>query len=183
MGLVTSISTNEQPKSFLINDCTGEYKSTNPTGWGGLNPRIEDVTESYFEIITPKKEKCTVNVFPDFPNSSGYSMEILPYMVNNPEGIIESGLWKINWVVKGVSKGLPFYVVANHVAVFKDNVFCCVDKHTIKLDKNISTSPEQKAIVEMKNIMQATNYAIEKGMFETANKNIEYLKLNCDNCC
>ncbi len=183
MGLVTSISTSEQPKSFIIDDCTGEYKSTNPTGWGGLNPRIEDVTESYFEIITPKNEKYTVDVYLNFPNQEGFGYEIMPYMIKNAQGVIESGLYKIKWIVKGIARGQEFEVTANHVAVFKNDIFCCVDKHTIKLDKNIATSPEQKTIVEMKNIMQATNYAIEEGMFETANKNIEYLKLNCDNCC
>ena len=183
MGLVTSISTSEQKQSFIIDDCTGEYKSTNPTGWGGLNPRIEDVTESYFEIIDPNGKKYTVNVFPDFPNKDGFGMEIMPYMLDSAKGVIESGLYRIKWIVKGISKGLEFNVTANHVAVFKNDVFCCVDKHTVKLDKNIATSPEQKQIVEMKNIMKATEYAIEEGMFETANKNIEYLKLNCDNCC
>lgn len=183
MTPTTKFTTVEQPKSFIINDCTGIYTPTNKTGWGGLNARVVDVTESYFEITTPNGPLYKVNVYPDFPNSDGYGYEILPYMVGNTEGKIDSGTYKIKWIVKGVAKGKEFTATAYYVSVFKNDVFCCVDKHIVKLDKNISTDEYQKKIVEMSNIMEATNYAIEKGLLDTANKNIEYLKLNCDTCC
>jgi hypothetical protein len=187
MGLILKFTALEQPNSFILNDCTGKYTSSSPSGWGGLNPRIEDVLQSYFEItppyLSPGVQPIVVDTFPDFPNSQGYGYEIMPYMVQNAEGKIESGLWKIKWIVKGNSKGQDFTATATFVVVFRNEIACCVDKHKVKLDKNISTDDVQKKIVEMANLMDATDWAICEGLLDAANKNIEYLKLNCDNCC
>lgn len=187
MSLVLKLKVDEQKDSFIVSNCTGEYTSSNTTGFGGLNPRIDDITESYLEVITPYSTKgeqpIKVDLYPDFPNHKDIGYIIMPYQVNNNDGFMPSGLWKVKWVVKGIVKGNEFEATTTVVAVFRNNIYCCVDKHTVKLDKNIATDDAQKKIVEMKNIMQATDYCIENGLFETANKNIDYLKLNCEDCC
>lgn len=53
MGLLLKISAEELVKSFATFDKTGNYSKDNPGGWGGPNPRIQDITSSILQIEGP----------------------------------------------------------------------------------------------------------------------------------
>lgn len=53
MALQLKISATEFIKSFAVFNKTGEYSKDNPGGFGGPNPRIEDITSSIIQIEGP----------------------------------------------------------------------------------------------------------------------------------
>lgn len=54
MALQIKLSTKEFKRSFAVFDETGDYSKDNPGGWGGPNPRRQDVDSSLLQIQGPQ---------------------------------------------------------------------------------------------------------------------------------
>lgn len=204
MSLQLSISAVEETESFIVNDCTGLFSSDNKTGFGGPNPRYEDITAAVLEITPPfdatpfldisdanppapdagtfTAPTFTINVFPDFPNEEQNGYEVLPYMVGQSD-FIESGKWKIKLIVEGVDKNKKsFKKSAITEVVFTKAVTCCIDKLTPNVNKNALKDKKQQVIIELNNLLESTGYAVEKELLDQADGIIKLLKAQCK-CC
>lgn len=182
MALQINISAKEFKNSFAIYDCTGTYSSSNQGGWGGSNPKIENVTSATFEIYAPESlVPVQVSVYPDFPTTDkelGY--EITPSMLGMQH--IESGTWKIVYVVNGKdNSGVNYTKKATLVIVFTNSAECCIDKMIKEVSPNAFDNKKQKLAVELWAELQAVK--MMKDCFPTnAQKILKHINLQCA-CC
>lgn len=180
MSLQLKISVEECVNSFIVNDCTGAYSYDNKGGYGPLNKEISAITEAYLEFWGPSDTEYSnkLNVLGELPNKDGFGVEILPYMVGNQDGI-ESGKWKIKYTEVYAS---GTYATTETV-VFTKNIECCIDKLTANgLNGDVFKDEKQKLIIELSNLLESVIKQKECGLYDTANKNIDYLKSHCK-CC
>lgn len=184
MQFQPNINVVEESNSFIVYDCTGILTRDNPGGWGGINPLKKQVTESYFLITPPNlpagSDPFKIDVLQGFPNNNDLGYEILPYMVGMPNNQILSGQWKVKWVVKGLDhKGNAWEKSATCVKIFKKQVECCVDKWTKILNKDAFKDPKQQKIIELNNLLQSMEYAIDNELNNEAIATIEFLQDQC----
>jgi len=185
MSIKLKISADELSNSFIVNDCTGNYAHDNTGGYGPpVNYQIKDIKEAYLEFKFPSDTEYSHKVIttPDFPNKDGFGIEILPYMVGLAD--IESGQCKIKFtVVFNTKTGSTETFSAYTTIVFVKNIECCIDKLTAnRLNTGAFKDEQQKLILELSNLLEGVKYQIEDGLYDTADKTIDYLKSHCK-CC
>ena len=84
MGLQINYSVKESPDSteVWIEDTTGVYHATNnPTGWGGVNPKVSDVTSCTVEVTRP--DPTTLQVSSDVSMVFSVAGSPLPNVTEN----------------------------------------------------------------------------------------------------
>lgn len=211
-NLQLSISVEEQANSFFVYNCTGEYSvKDNPTGFGGPNPKITDITTSVITVtpapnpnapftLTPNQvdtivitptppQSFPITVYPDFPNiddDKGY--EILPYMIGNANNVIPSGKCRIQWDVSGIQaigiNKVPFTASTFLDVVFIKTVTCCVDKLQKQVNVANFKDIKSKSIIELGNLLDSAEDSIECGLLDQANGIIRLLtdQCSCPSC-
>lgn len=197
MSFQLSISVEEKTDSLLVFDCNKEE-------WGeGRNPRIEDITSSILEIITPTPDMPVIvpsgnpltqvppqpaqpqvfnlDVTGNFPNKEGDAYEVLPYMVGQGDNSLESGIWKVKLTVIGVDKfGKSFTKTASVTEVFVKKITCCVDKLGKHINANALNDKKQQLIIELNNLVESMCDSKDCGLTEQADGIIRLLKSQCE---
>lgn len=181
-GLQLKISAIEQKDSFVVYDCTGNYKYDNLGGWGNPNARIKLITKAILYVTTPKtpigSEPAEIDVTDDFPNENFLGLEILPYQVGLQK--IVSGKYKIKLEVTGVdSKGVTYVKHSTAIVVFSKDVKCCVDKLERIVNENAFKDEKQKKVIELNNLIESLDYNIDKELFDQAVSIIDYVSEQC----
>lgn len=184
MGLHVKISAIEEKNSFIIYDCTKNYKFDNLTGWGTINPEIKSITSAIIYVWTPSVavgvNPFAIDVTGDFPNEEGLGMEILPNQVGQVNNRLESGQYKIKLEVFGVDKkGVKYKKDALIVKIFIKDVTCCVDKLQKFVNKDTHKDKKQQAIIELNEMLESANYAVDCELNTQAVELIELLKSQC----
>lgn len=184
MGLQLKISASEQKNSFIVYDCTKNYKFDNLGGWGTINPEIKNITSAIIYVTPPNLPKGSdpyaVDVTGNFPNENGLGMEILPNQVGQVNNRLESGPYKIKLEVIGTDrKGLKFKKDATLLEIFINDVTCCVDGLQKFVNRDAHKDKKQQAAIELNNLLESANHAISCDLVEQATEIIEILKSQC----
>lgn len=129
--------------SIIITDETGAYDATsNPTGYGGINPAIADFTTFEIAIYSPDSTtlmpgttSVTVDAFPTFPSNSGaeYTVTSLA-LLGTADTTIPDGVYKFVAAADydtGVEEGTgtnsqpywPFYEIVD----------CCITNMIVEM--------------------------------------------------
>src|SRR5688572_18422755 len=101
MALKFKISAVEEKKSFIIYNCTGNYKYDNLGGFGKPNKiETKNITNTFFFITHPGlpagAQPVKIDASGDWPttdNELGY--EILPFQLGMTDGELKSGKYTI----------------------------------------------------------------------------------------
>lgn len=186
MSLQLQISAVEEGNSIIVYDCTGNYSHSNTGGYGGLNPKRDDVVEMYFDIKTPTwkegQDPIRINVYPDLPNKEEFGYEILPSFLQMGDEI-ESGQYIIKATLVTEDKnGSKTTKTAVMVLFCVKSITCCVDKKVKDVRAGQFNDPKQQLIIELSNLLESLNYQVKCGNYGIANKDLEYLKSHCK-CC
>jgi hypothetical protein len=218
MALQIKLSTKEFKRSFAIFDETGDYSKDNPGGWGGPNPRRQDVDSSIVQIQGPQlplapnfdPQNAILNPAPgsqpyvipqpnglpvptltplyanlqlvgNFPNLKHYGYEILPNMVGSVQNNkIISGLWTFQWIVNGITlQNTAFQSQRMLIDVFMNDVTCCVDKQTDKLNKHSFEDNKSRAIIELGVLLESACKSKKCGKYNEADETIRFLNGQC----
>lgn len=120
-----------------------------------------------------------VDVTGSLPNDEGLGLEVFPADIGQTEGP-ESGQYKFKLetvilLPGGSTKTLTSY----YTTVLTRTLQCCIDKNNGTLDSNAFNDVRQKAIIRASTLFNDTLLAVEKGFYDQANKNIDYLKAQC----
>lgn len=179
MSLTLKISLTEQKNSFIVNDCTDVFSSSNKGGYGGINEKVSDITDAYLLIDTPEStESIRIDVFPDFPNVEGSGFEVFPYMVNLSE--IVSGVYNVKLFVSVTDKnGREVTKTASSKEVFLHSITCCIDSHKNILTTDAFVDEKQKTVIELDQLLEVACWAKDCGLYDKASKIIKYLNAQC----
>lgn len=185
MSLQLKISATEQKNSIILYECTGNYSINNKGGYGLPNPKIEDVSEAYFEVKTPSfidgGDPIVINAYPSFPTNEERGYEVLPQAFGMKE--IESGEYKIKYIVVYKDKnGSSFTKTAFYTLFCLNSVTCCVDKMVKGIRAGGFNDPKQQLTIELSNLLTSIKYQVDCGNTGIANSDLEYLKEQCK-CC
>lgn len=177
------LNTEELENSFLLFDCTGKYSADNRDGYGTPNYRIEDISAYTVDIEPPSATApypFTIDVLDSIPNDDNTGLEIQPGQVGQTGDNIESGLWKFRAnVTFNIRNNGQKTVTSYHSNVFIKNIECCVDSKSQTLTGNIFNDFRQKKIGELELLLLGVRRAIKCGLYDKANKTIEYMKAQC----
>jgi hypothetical protein len=181
-SLNIQIKTEEELSSFLVYECTGKYSSENTGGFGGSNHRANQITKSTLYIKGPNDDdyKHVIDVTGTLPNNNNIAYQVLPTQIGQQDEL-ESGQYKfkLEHVIK-TTDGPEVTETGYGVDVFIKNIVCCIDKlGPIDAGKDAFKDLKQKKILELNNLIESVNYQIEKGLYDAANKTIDYLKSQC----
>lgn len=187
MSNILSISVTEEKKSIVFYDCTGSYRYDNLNGYGTPNFKVENAVEAYLEIKNPTwkegQEPIKIDLFPDFPTVDKFGFELTPSKLGGTNNEVESGQYKIKYVVvMEDSKGSRFTFTAYVTLFCIKSVTCCIDKRVKEIRANGFNDPKQQLIIELSTLLESVNYQVECENYETANEMVEYLKTHCK-CC
>jgi hypothetical protein len=186
MAVQLKISTEERENSFVVYDCTGEWSGDNKGGYGGLNPKITDITKAISEIEPPKSSKpypFSIDVTGDIPNKEGIGFEVFPSQVQLQK--ITSGKWKFKYTVTMTGKGGSNITKTAYLTdVFINDITCCIDALSPALTANPFKSPKEVKILELSNLLENANGLVEAGSYDKADDIIDYMngQCKCQNC-
>jgi len=195
--------------SIIITDTTGAYNATtNPTGYGGVNPSASDFTAFSFTFylpdsstLLPQSTGTTITaVYPTLPSASGASYTVTSATLLGSTSNFIDGQYKI--VSAGTYDIGAGDVAATPVtvyAVFADIAKCCIQRlrantplcgdcaecegKNTKLDRAFSLLymlfPQVNSIGEI-----VPSYIEENGLYNLGVDYIKYLQEVCDseNC-
>ena len=143
MGLQINYNVKESPDSteVWIEDTTGVYHATNnPTGWGGVNPKVSDVTSCTVEVTRP--DPTTLQVSSDvsmvfsvagspLPNVTGSKLVIPQTSLGLDTGdILIDGHYQIKVTVSGTFNAVAFSQSFTVIKTFSGQLRCCSEKAT-----------------------------------------------------
>lgn len=180
MSLQPAIKAAEQKSSFYVYDCTGDFSGDNSGGFGGPNPKRDDVEKATLFIKPPKAtEYIEIDYTGDLPNKEGTPVEITPLLAKLSCDSITSGKWSMKLEyqvrVKGVLKTRTGY----YVTVFVNDISCCIDNHIPSLNENCMNDEAQKTILKYSNLLEGAKKLIKKGLYDQADKTIDNLNSQC----
>lgn len=179
--LQIKMSFEEEDASFIVYECTGQYSADNKTGYSGPNLKKENIIQSTLEIQGPSDEGYdhVINVTGALPASSeDIGLEITPSMIGQTD-YIESGRYKFKLShIFETRTGATVTKTGYGIAVFKNNIKCCVGKLKYDPSKPFHDLKQQK-IVELKTLYFGVEEQICQGHYDTANTTIDYLKAQC----
>jgi len=183
MSLQVKIKTEEQENSFLVFECTGNYSGSNPGGFGPPNYRKEKITKSVLLIQGPSDKESypwSIDVTGDLPNSENIGYEVLPSQIGQTNSELESGLYKIK-LTHTIEKttGGTTDKTGYTSEVFVNNISCCIDEKSTRLNGQAFNDEQQTKIIELSNLLESAKLAACNGLFEYANTTIDYLKSQC----
>lgn len=184
MSLQLKISAEEQKNSFIVYDCTKNYRFDNLGGWGTINPEIKNITTATIFVWPPNlpssSDPYSIDATDNFPNEEGMGIEITPSQIGQVNNRLVSGLYKIKLEVSGVDKrGIKFKKDASVLEVFVNDVTCCVDGLQKFVNKDAHKDKKQQAAIELNNLLESANYAIGCQLYNQASEIIEILKSQC----
>lgn len=181
MGLEVKMSVSEKSASAVyIYDCTGNYASDNTGGFGAPNPKITDVQTVTLRVKAPgKTEYVDIDLSGDFPNVDEVPYMLSPQAAGLSTSYFPSGkyLFKLEYevLVKGVLKVKTAY----NVEVLIKDIECCLDPKTKLVNENLHADEAQQQIVILSNLLEIVKGKIEQGLYDSADKDIEYLNGQC----
>lgn len=188
MSIVLQISVTEEKNSIIFYDCTGPFSfQDNKGGFGIPNQKITDVVDAYIEIKRPDwqegQEPIKITVYPDLPNLTKSGYELTPSMLGSNNGEVESGQYKLKYVVITEDKNGGRLTHTAYVTLFcMNSVTCCIDKRMKEVRSGGYKDPRQQLIIELSNLLESVNYQVKCGNLGIANEDVEYLKSQCK-CC
>lgn len=178
--LNTKITVDEQESSFLVFDCTGNFAGDNTGGYGGPNPRKDQVTKNILEVTKPgSKIPIELDVTDYLPNKDNIAMEVFPAMIGQTGSAMDSGKYNFKYITTTTTSKGSKTVESYEVAVFVNSVKCCVDKLSPLIDGNASKDLRQQKILELSNLLEGIEKNIENGNYDKADSTIEYVKSQC----
>lgn len=184
MGLKLSISAAEEKNSFIVYDCTGNYRYDNLGGWNAPNPEIRKVTSSTIYVTSPDLAPGTspysIDVTGNFPNNTDQGMEILPYQIGQANNQLTSGKYLITLEVKGLDKSGVEYTTSTVLSkIFIRNVSCCLDKLQKTVNRDAWKNNKQKGAIDLNLMLMSVQWSINCDLQEQAVEMIEFLKSQC----
>ena len=152
MALEIKLKVQEAPggTEIWIWDHTGVYHPVNnPTGWGGANPDIQDITDKSLFITLPDlvtlevsadpAKRVSVTVPAGFPNVLGTKLVVLNTDLGlNPDESFIDGEYEFQFSVSGTVD--PFGQPSNFTGswrsrfIFFNDLYCCVEKAKAKVN-------------------------------------------------
>jgi len=182
MPLFLKIEVEEYENSFGITDCTGVYSGSNTGGYGSINPRVDQVIESFIEVEpSGSKTPYPYKIFTTakLPNTDSVSVEIFPSQIGMGD-TLKSGKVKFKYtVITEDSAGKQKTHEAYAVAVFVNNITCCIDKLSPILDGNAFKDERQKEAIKLSNMLENVERLIGCGNYDSADKMISYMNAQC----
>ncbi len=190
MALKYKISVIEEKNSLIVYDCVGAYKYDNLTGYGKPNDiEVKNITSTIFYVTTPNlpkgSEPYKVDVSGNWPVSTDLQlgMEILPYQIGEKNNELTSGQYTIKAEISGTDRqGNAFKKTDIFAIICKKQIECCVDKAMKHVNTNAFKDAKQKATIELNNLLESVNYAIDCGLTNEAIEKIELINAQCG-CC
>lgn len=184
MGLKLSISASEEKNSFIIYDCTGNYKFDNQWGWGPPNPEIRKIISSKIFVTPPNLSPGVlpyeIDVTGGFPNTTDNGMEILPYQVGQANNQLQSGKYIIQLEVKGLNaKGVEYTATAILSKIFIRNVACCIDSLQKTVNRDAWKDMKQKGAIDLNLMLISAQWAIDCNLQGQAVEIIDFLNSQC----
>ena len=182
-----SISEADNSKALYIFDGTGAYEGfTNPTGYGGPNVSIGDVTTATLTIsfpdptITPVVKDIYSTTMPEYPTTSAIPVTVTNVMLGiDVDTNLDDGVYFFESTITGIKSAVPFtysdskYVVfSNQVEAYFDSLTCsliaptkgcgCTDSYQLERLKNLLRSARCAACSgEIQNAIDIMNYLIK----------------------
>jgi hypothetical protein len=175
------LSIEELEASFLVFDCTGDITPGNPNGYGGAYKRSA-ITKSLLYIKGPDdtEYRDAIDVTGALPNTKNIAYEVVPSQVGGDE-TIPSGKYSFKIVHTFLMTNKTTRdVTGYHTEVLTRDIQCCIDSlGPIDPSKDAFKDPKQKVIMALHNSLEGALSAIGQGLYDSANKTIDYLKSQC----
>lgn len=176
------ISVREESKgSFTVYDCTGKYSSSNKGGYGSPNYKVTDIVSSTLFVHAPSDTEeypHEIDVTGDLPNDEDVGLEVFPSEIGQQSGP-ESGKYKFKLVtVFTTISGAQKTKTAYYTCVLTKTLSCCVD--TLRGTYPTSDAERRKKINEISNLFMDVEFQVGKGLYDSANTTIDYLKAQCE---
>ena len=93
---------------------------------------------------------------------------------------IISGLWTFQWIVNGITlQNTAFQSQRMLIDVFMNDVTCCVDKQTDKLNKHSFEDNKSRAIIELGVLLESACKSKKCGKYNEADETIRFLNGQC----
>lgn len=174
----------EEKNSFIVYDCTGNYRYDNLDGWNAPNAEIKKITSSVLYVTPPNLSAggapYSIDVIGDFPNTIDHGLEILPYQIGQANNQLLSGKYFIKLEVKGLdAKGVGYTTSAILSKIFIKNVSCYIDKMQKTVNRDAWKDNKQKAKIDLNLMLLSAQWAIDCGLQEQATEIIEFLNSQC----
>lgn len=154
---------------------TGEYSLSNPSGYGGFNPYVEDFIEATLVVISPNNNQTSYNLFAEgFPTTNLSSVYTIPVTYLD-------GKWTFTYTI---TDGSDIYTLTKY-SYFYCTTECCV---TNKL-ANITTigcdsckeSVAEKEYIKMFIMLESLKNAARCGSESTFNSIKKIIDKLCKN--
>ena len=119
--------------TLVMTDTTGAYNATtNPGGYGGVNPAVGDFSAMTVTILRPDPEtllptnSVTIDVYPTLPSSSSGTFDLTALLIEGADGVLPDGWYELT-VSSTYDVGAETTVeVVNNKLIF-DTAECCID--------------------------------------------------------
>jgi hypothetical protein len=199
MALETNFQIVESPESdaIWVFDTTGFYHVTNnPTGWGGVNPTIADVTTCSIVVTLP--DPATLQVSTDPALQFTLTGSPLPNLIGNKRIILNTSLgldadidlidgnYQFDITVSGTFNAVAFTQTFTTVQCFLGQLQCCAQKATVSADmSDVNCAPCREKFYKIMLINLAVDGVIANNACGKPNKALEILKTAtglCDDC-
>lgn len=179
-------------KSLDIEDETGLYDATtNPTGFGGINPSVSDVDVATIIVENPEGDTFEIDVYPTLPNTDG-----VKFTINNTDIGLEAtdeipdGLYLITYTVSGVFGSTAFESEKIKYVLFKCQVTCCMKEEVAELkveDCECEDNEDTMDLLKRVVLLDSAKLAATCGQRGNAVIMLDYLLRRCglknpDNC-
>jgi len=199
MALETSFQIVESPESdaIWVYDTTGFYHSTNnPTGWGGVNPSIADVSTCSIVVTLPDPATRQVSTDPalrftltgsPLPNLIG-NKRIIPNTSLGIDADIDliDGNYQFDITITGVFNAVAFTQTFSTVQCFYGQLRCCSEKATVNADmSDVNCAPCREKFYKIMLINLGLEGVIANNACGKPNKALEILKTAtglCEDC-
>jgi len=164
-------------KSILFTDITGQYSTTNPTGWGAPNPDISTVVDVEIIIIAPDGNTYVISMADingDLPSDSNGLFNIhMGYLGGNAGDVVQQGVYNVEYrVIYNDGSSTGQLVSKRKYTLATSVIKCCVHKMLAGLDMcdDCPCGEDKSNALEAYTLYKAMLYAYTCGSVEKANK-------------